>query len=163
MYYSKCMLLIYFCIAYWTALEVLAWPMQETRVWSLGWEDPLEKEMAIHSSILAWEIPWTEEPGGLQSMGLQSQTWLSNKTTTTVSVSLFTQNWSRLTWHVFVISQLLWVRNADLASWVLWFRDGHGLESRHRLKLGSCLEAKLGRDPRPHSQPVGGNQPLVGC
>ena len=39
--------------------------MQETRVQSLGWEDPLEKEMATHSSILAWEIPWTEEPGGL--------------------------------------------------------------------------------------------------
>ena len=41
------------------------------RVWSLGWEDPLEEEMAAHSSILAWRIPWTEEPGGLQSMGLQ--------------------------------------------------------------------------------------------
>ena len=42
--------------------------MQEPRVQSLGWEDCLEKEMATHSSILAWEIPWTEEPGGLQSM-----------------------------------------------------------------------------------------------
>ena len=45
--------------------------MQETQVLSLGWEDPLEKEMATHSSILAWRIPWTEKPGGLQSMGLQ--------------------------------------------------------------------------------------------
>ena len=45
--------------------------LQETRVRSLGREDPLEKEMATHSSILAWEIPWTEEPGGLQSMGSQ--------------------------------------------------------------------------------------------
>ena len=45
--------------------------MQETWVSSLGWDDPLEKEIAIHSSILAWRIPWTEEPGGLQSMGLQ--------------------------------------------------------------------------------------------
>ena len=45
--------------------------MQKTRVRSLGQEDPLEKEMASHSSILAWEIPWTEEPGGLQSMRLQ--------------------------------------------------------------------------------------------
>ena len=45
--------------------------MQETWVRSLGWEDPLEKEMAIHSSILAWRIPWTEEPGRLQSMGSQ--------------------------------------------------------------------------------------------
>ena len=45
--------------------------MQETQVQSLGWEDPLEKGMATHSSILAWKIPWTEEPGGLLSMGLQ--------------------------------------------------------------------------------------------
>ena len=45
--------------------------MQEMQVQSLGWEDPLEKEMATHSSNLAWEIPWTEEPGGLQSMELQ--------------------------------------------------------------------------------------------
>ena len=45
--------------------------MQETWVWSLGQEDTLEKEMATHSSILTWKIPWTEEPGGLQSMGLQ--------------------------------------------------------------------------------------------
>ena len=45
--------------------------MRATQVRSLGWEDPLEKEMAIHSSILAWRIPWTEEPGGLQSTGLQ--------------------------------------------------------------------------------------------
>ena len=45
--------------------------MRETWVRSLGWEDPLEKEMETHSSILAWRIPWTEEPGGLQSMGLQ--------------------------------------------------------------------------------------------
>ena len=45
--------------------------MQETRVQSLGQEDPLEKQMATHSSILAWDIPWTEEPGGLESTGSQ--------------------------------------------------------------------------------------------
>ena len=45
--------------------------MQETYVQSLGWEDPLEKEMATLSSILAWRIPWAEEPGRLQSMGAQ--------------------------------------------------------------------------------------------
>ena len=45
--------------------------MLETQVRPLGWEDPLEKEMATHSSILAWKIPWTEEPGRLQSMGSQ--------------------------------------------------------------------------------------------
>ena len=53
-------------------------PMQETRVQSLGREDPLEKEMATHSSILAWRIPWTEEPGGLQST--KSRTRLSDFT-----------------------------------------------------------------------------------
>jgi len=47
---------------------------RETWVPSLGQEDPLEKNMATHSSILAWRIPWTEEPGGLQSMGFQSHT-----------------------------------------------------------------------------------------
>ena len=46
-------------------------PKRETQVQSLGWEDPLEKEMATHSSILAWKIPWMVEPGRLQSMGLQ--------------------------------------------------------------------------------------------
>ena len=45
--------------------------MQQTWVQFLGWEDPLEEEMATHSSILAWRIPWTKEPGGLQSMGSQ--------------------------------------------------------------------------------------------
>ena len=44
--------------------------MQETQILSMGWEDPLEKGMATHSSTLSWEIPWTEEPGGQQSMGL---------------------------------------------------------------------------------------------
>ena len=44
---------------------------QDTQIQFLGWEDPLQKEMATHSSILVWEIPWTEEPGGLQFMGSQ--------------------------------------------------------------------------------------------
>ena len=54
--------------------------MQKTRVWSLGWEDPLEKGMAPHSSILAWRILWKEEPGGLQSMGSQRvrHDWATN-------------------------------------------------------------------------------------
>ena len=51
---------------------------QETRVQSLGQEDPLEKEMATHSSTLAWRIPWMEEPGGLQSMGSQKVGLLIN-------------------------------------------------------------------------------------
>ena len=56
---------------------------QKMKVWSLGQEDPLQKEMATYSSILAWEIPWTEEPGGLQSMGLKKcQKGLSDSTKT---------------------------------------------------------------------------------
>ena len=51
--------------------------VKDTWIGSLDWEDPPKKGMATHSSILAWRIPWTEEPGGLQSMGLQSQTHLS--------------------------------------------------------------------------------------
>ena len=64
--------------------------MQETRVLSLGQEDPLEKEIATHSSILAWEIPWTEEPGRLQSMGSQvSDTTLATEHTHTPSPLLY--------------------------------------------------------------------------
>ena len=65
--------------------------MQEMQVQSLGWEDLLEKEMTTHSSIPAWEILWTEEAGGLQSMRSQkSWTQLSNSTTTTT-----TKTWGR--------------------------------------------------------------------
>ena len=63
-------------LAQWLTIHL---PMQETRVWSPGQEDLQGKEIEIHSSILAWETPWTEEPGGLQSMGSEkSQTRLSN-------------------------------------------------------------------------------------
>ena len=67
--------LIRITLTYWASLVAqrlkLLPPMWETQVRSLGWEDPLEKEMVTHSSILAWRIPWTEEPGRLQSTGLQ--------------------------------------------------------------------------------------------
>ena len=60
--------------------------MQETWVWSLCWEDPLEEGMTTHSSVLAWEIPWTEEPSRLHSKGSQkSGTWLSDWTITTMN------------------------------------------------------------------------------
>ena len=58
--------------------------MQETQIQSLGWEDPLEKGMAAHCSILAWRIPWTEEPGGLQPMGRKEL-----DTTEQLTLSLF--------------------------------------------------------------------------
>ena len=60
----------------------------------------LEKEIAIHSSILAWEIPWTKEPGGLQSMGLQSQIQLSNETTTAHSFQFSNMSTSQTSWNV---------------------------------------------------------------
>ena len=62
-------------------------PMQETQVQSLDQEDPLEREMATHSSILVWEIPWTEEPGGLQSMGSQRVGYNRETNTTQLQMS----------------------------------------------------------------------------
>ena len=69
---------------------------QETQVWSLGWEDPLEKGMATHSNILAWRIPRTEEPGRLQSMGSQRVEWVTkdskNKMFVLVHSSCYNKN-----------------------------------------------------------------------
>ena len=59
-------------MAQWSRVLLPMQVTQETRVCSLGWEDPLEKEIATASSIIAWTIPWIGEPGGLQSMGLQA-------------------------------------------------------------------------------------------
>ena len=66
---------------------------QETLVQSLGWEDPLEEGMATHSSILAWRIPWVEEPGRLQSMGSQkSWAWLKPPCTSISSFLFYKSN-----------------------------------------------------------------------
>ena len=71
----------------------------ETWVWSLGREDPLKKEMANNSSILARRIPWTEEPGRLYSHGItKSQTWWSNLHTQSIIILFYTQRWRRQ-WH----------------------------------------------------------------
>ena len=72
-------------------------PMRETRVRSLGWEDPLEKEMVTHSSILAWRMPWTEEPGRLQSTGSQrvGHDWLTSLHFTSYAHHW---NWHRMGW-----------------------------------------------------------------
>ena len=74
--------------------------MQETWVQSLGQEDPLEKEMATHSSILAWRIPWTEEPGGLQSMGSQrvGHDWVT-------SLSLYLN----YLWYTYITHAMVWM------------------------------------------------------
>ena len=76
--------------------------MQETWVWSLGWEDPLEEGMAALSSTLAWRIPWTEEPGGLQPVGSQrvGHDWATKQSTRSLNilkyVTGFLFHWS---WH----------------------------------------------------------------
>ena len=101
--------------------------MQETRVQSLDQEDPLGKEMATHSCILAWEIPWTKEPGMLLSMGLQkSQTRLSHRTKTTM------QQWSQF--------DNMYLYNANLSL----VKKGH---CRHRdifRKSSVCFQVLLG-------------------
>ena len=68
--------------------------MRETQVQSLGQEDPLEKEMATHSSILSWRIPWTEEPGGLESMGSQKvrHDWVTNTFTFFQTIALVSKS-----------------------------------------------------------------------
>ena len=92
--------------------------MRQTWVWSLGQEDPLEKEMATHSSTLAWKIPWTEEPGRLQSMGFQKvgHDWVS-------SLFLFASMWNEckcaVVWTFFGIA-LLWDWNENWPFPDLW-------------------------------------------
>ena len=85
--------------------------MREARVWSLGREDPLEKEMATHSSILAWRIPWWEEPGRLQSTGSQRvrQDWA-----TSLSLSHFVHNITALPWSV------IFIFNFPASTWICW-------------------------------------------
>ena len=89
--------------------------MQETWVWSLGWEDPLEKEMATHSSILAWRIPWMEELGGLQSMGSQRvrHNWGSSVHFTSILIGDWSKGesigWDELgdwNWHMYTIDTM---------------------------------------------------------
>ena len=84
--------------------------MQETQVQSLGWKDPLEKEMATHSSILAWKIPWTEEPGTLQSIGSQIRTQLSN-----YHMSLLLQQCCNEHWDAF-----LQIDAQEWGCWMIW-------------------------------------------
>ena len=82
LYYRVTFLLCFPCVTEVKNPPTMQEP-QETQVGSLGLEDPLEEGMAMHCSILAWRIPWTGEPGGLQSVGFQkSRTWLSNSTIT---------------------------------------------------------------------------------
>ena len=105
--------------------------MRETPIWSLGWEDPREKEMATHSSTLAWKIPWMEEPGGLQSMGLQSWTWLSDFTFTSEVKNLRampeTQVWS--SGQEDLLEEEMITHPSILAWKIPWTEEPGGLQS----------------------------------
>ena len=91
--------------------------MQETWVRSLGWEDPLEKEMTTHSSTLAWKIPWTEEPGRLQSMGSLrvGHDWVTSL---------------HFTATIFLVAQEPWSFSTTTVWWWWWFS--------HWIVSGSC-------------------------
>ena len=86
---------------------------QKTWVRSLGWEDPLEKEMATHSSILAWRIPWMEEPGGLQSTGLQR---VGHDWATSLSLSYLGK--SEQDWSMQKVRMCMTRRS--VRSWLIW-------------------------------------------
>ena len=99
--------------------------MQETQVWSLGWENPLKKGMATHSSIFAWEIPWTEEPGGLYSpWGHKECTWLTlsllwliyNGANSCCMIWLHTHTHTHA--HIYIYTHILFLNEH---SFLLWF------------------------------------------
>ena len=125
--------------------------MWETWVWSLGQEDPLEKEIATHSSTLAWRIPWTEEPGGLQSMRLQSQTWLGDLTSLYFIQSLLDPGLEKLVsclpwrWSPSHIS--LWGGSSWLSSHLIPSgKSASGQEGRPWTILGHCPFLKQTQD-----------------
>ena len=89
--------------------------LQETWIQSLGWEDPVEKRMATHSSILAWRNPWTEEPGGIQSMGSQrvGPDWVTNTSYSYCRMNLFMN--SSVTFNMYIDSQSHYHNHTDLS------------------------------------------------
>ena len=111
-YASSFEVLLKLTCSIWASLVAQNLPaMWETWVWSLGGEDPLEKGMATHSSILAWRIPWTEEPGRIQCIGWQkSWTWLSNSFTFSYVF--------RLPWWVIGKEPACWCRRLGFNLWV---------------------------------------------
>ena len=123
--------------------------MWETWVWSLTWEDPLEKEMATHSSILVWRIPWTEEPGGLQSMGSRrvGHNWAT-------SLSLFNSEVLRNCvtqrfWKEFGINTgiYLYIINTDIYRYIFGINtDTNAAQEAIELDMEQWTGSKLGRE-----------------
>ena len=100
--------------------------MQKTRIWSLSWEDPLEKRMTSHSSILVWRIPWTEELGRMQSMGSQrvGHNWVTSLSLSCIVFTVLRQVPSRpIFWRVLIINGGWILSKAFVASIeiVIWF------------------------------------------
>ena len=125
--------------------------MQETQVQSLGREDPLEKGMAIHSSILAWRIPWTEEPGGPQFMGLQrvGHDWVTN---TTANIRSSTLAW-RIPWtkEPCGLQSLGSQSQTQLNDWTLFFSLSSGYDLA--LSLQEAQVESLVGELRSHRPP----------
>ena len=126
-------------------------PMRESRVWSLGWEDPLEKEMAAHSSTPAWRIPWTEEPGRLQSTGLQrvGHDWVTSLHFT----SVFTQALPSPEGQS-IFKELRSIQDALKPKWsFLWLKSDQGSYLPPRIGISDSMngphlpKAPLGSQP----------------
>ena len=113
--------------------------IKEMLVWSLGQEDPLEEEVATYSSILAGRIPWTEEPGGLQSMGLQSWTWLSNEAHIHTEESVQLGGFVRLFWELWrACTWMATPQRAVLLAGVSYSSKAH----KERTSLGQIIKEK---------------------
>ena len=128
--------------------------MRKTQVWSLGGKDPLEKGMATHSSSLAWRIPWTEEPGGLQSVGPQ-RVGIQLKQLSTHTHSGLSQNWAlgmhqqtRRTRSCFHGAYFLmgWEDNLFINEWAnthTYTHNKENINTRQRIKSGWCANRGL--------------------
>ena len=128
---------------------------QETWVQSLGWEDPLEKGMATHSSILAWKIPWTEASGGLQSMGLQESVMIEILTYTD-TLEAFANNWKlTLLWNRTVLQPL--PQSPDRCPGFTVLEEANGRENSFP-NAGFLPLSKLLRKPFSKIQKIGVNK-----
>ena len=162
-----CVCIHIFQVTQWWRIHLPMQKTEETLVRSLGWKDPLEEEMATHSSLLAWRIPWTERPGGLQTMGLQRVGCDCTQTHTHMNIYVYRAwRWERLKaggergdrgWDGWVASptQWTWVW-ARSRSW--WWTGRPGvLQSVGSQRVGHDWATELNTDTQssvvdgPHS------------
>ena len=115
-------------------------PMRETRVWSLGWEDPLEKEMVTHSSILAWRISWMEKPGRLQSTGLQRvrHDWATKLNWTETFDCVDHNKLWKILQEMGIPDHLICLRRNLYAGQEATVRTGHGTKDWFQIIKGLC-------------------------